>query len=78
MKTSRLNLKGLMCSGCSEIIERAMHSITGISECKVDFDTKQATIQYEPQQVNLDTIQKALASVGYTAQPVDETANSTS
>ena len=30
MKTSHLKLQGLMCSGCSEIIERAMRKLAGV------------------------------------------------
>lgn len=77
MQTSRLHLQGLMCSGCSEIIERATKTLSGVSDCKVNLDTQQATIQYDPQYVSLETIQQALTAVGYVAQPIDKTPNLT-
>lgn len=77
MKTSHLKLQGLMCSGCSEIIERSVQALAGVSQCKVDFDAKQATVQYDSEQVSLANIQKALAGAGYAAQPIEEIPNLT-
>ena len=73
MQTSRLHLQGLMCSGYSEIIERATKTLSSVSNCKVDLGTQQAIIQY----VSLEIIQQALTAVGYVAQPVDKTLNLT-
>lgn len=72
MQTSRLELQGLKCGGCSEIIQRAMKTVVGVNECTVNLDAKQAIIQFDPQLVTLETLQKSLASVGYPAQLVDE------
>lgn len=73
MQASRLHLQGLMCSGCSEIVERATKALSGVSNRKVDLGMQQATIQY----VSLETIQQALTAAGYAAQPVDKTLNLT-
>lgn len=73
MKTSFLKLDGLKCSGCSEIIERATQQLAGVNACRVNLDLRQAEIEYDPQLIRLETIQKALAAVGYPSTLVDET-----
>ena len=72
MKTVHLKLDGLMCGGCSEIIERATQTLPGVSTCKVNLDLKQAEIEYDPHLMSPETIQKALAGVGYKAEFVDD------
>lgn len=76
MQVSHLRLEDLMCTSCAEIVERAIRSLPGVSECAVDFSAKQAMVQYDPQRVNLETIQKALAGAGYTAVSVGEQSDS--
>lgn len=72
MKTSHLQLESLMCDFCTEVVERAVQSLPGVRQCNVNLAEKQATIEYDPQRTNLEIIQKALASAGYTAQPLNE------
>ncbi|MBE9135686.1 heavy-metal-associated domain-containing protein [Nodosilinea sp. LEGE 07088] len=73
MKTSYLKLDGLMCDGCSEIIERATQKLPGVRRCQVNLDLERAEIEYDPQLMSLETIQKALKGVGYSAEPINET-----
>ncbi|RMF27131.1 MAG: heavy-metal-associated domain-containing protein [Cyanobacteria bacterium J083] len=69
-KTSHLQLENMMCDFCAETIERAVQSLPGVNNCKVDMTTKKATIQYT-ESVNLDKIQQALAKAGYQTQLLD-------
>ncbi|MEA5508021.1 heavy metal-associated domain-containing protein [Halotia wernerae UHCC 0503] len=74
MKIIHLQLENVMCDFCAEVIERAVQSLPGIGECSVNFTEKRATIEYNPQLTNLETIQKALEIAGYTAR-LDEQFN---
>ncbi|MBW4485658.1 MAG: heavy-metal-associated domain-containing protein [Tildeniella torsiva UHER 1998/13D] len=71
MPISTLKIEGMMCSGCGEIIERAAEKIPGIEKCTVEFSKSQTTVIYNPQLVTIETFQRALAGVGYTAQIVE-------
>ncbi|WP_353962234.1 heavy metal-associated domain-containing protein [Chlorogloeopsis sp. ULAP01] len=75
MKIIHLQLENIMCDFCAEVIERALHSLPGISECSVNSTEKRATIEYNPQLTNLETIQKALEIAGYAARPLDKQFN---
>ncbi|RAM49991.1 MAG: ATPase P [Hapalosiphonaceae cyanobacterium JJU2] len=75
MKIIHLQLENIMCNFCAEVIERAIHSLPGIGECSVNSTEKRATIEYNPQRTNLETIQKALETAGYTTQLLDKQFN---
>ncbi len=72
METSHLRLKDMSCAACAATIERAIRGVGGVSECSVNFALEQATVKYNPLATNLENIQKAVANVGYTAQPLEK------
>ena len=43
--------------------------LPGIEEVVADFKTRSAFIRFDPSQVELETIQLALADIGYDANP---------
>ena len=71
-KISHLRLENMMCDFCAETIERAVQSLPGVSKCEVDMATKQVTIQHNSERLNLERIQKALASSGYSSSLVEK------
>ncbi|MEL7037372.1 MAG: heavy metal translocating P-type ATPase [Cyanobacteria bacterium J06592_8] len=75
MKTSYLRLKGMACASCANKIDRVIHEVSGVAECNVNFGAEQATVQYDPQQTNLENIQQAVVEAGFKAEPLDHTQN---
>ena len=73
METSHLRLKGMGCASCAATIEQAIQGVPGVMKSNVNFAMEQATVEYNPQQTNLDTIQQAVADAGYTALAILET-----
>lgn len=67
METLTLKLQGMSCAACAKRIETVIQSVPGVLECSVNFGLEQATVRYKPQTVPLETIQKAVAKVGYRA-----------
>jgi len=67
-----LKLRGMSCASCASNIEKAIQSVPGVTECQVNFGAEQATVQYNPQQTDLKTIQAAVVSAGYQAFPLEE------
>jgi copper chaperone CopZ len=46
--TVMLSIEGMVCaSGCAKGIEKELSTVNGIVECKVDFDTENATVVYD-------------------------------
>ena len=72
MKTATLKLRGMSCAACANTIEQAIRVVPGVHESSVNFGVEQATLTYDPTQIDLSRIQAAVAAAGYTAQPQDE------
>ncbi len=67
-----LKLRGMSCATCASSIEQAIQSVPGVIEGHVNFGAEQATLLYNPQQTNLETIQAAVEASGYQALPLQE------
>jgi Cu+-exporting ATPase len=72
MENTNLKLRGMSCASCANNIEEAIRSVPGVEACSVNFGAEQATIQYNPQQTNLEDIQQAIEEAGYFAYPLQE------
>jgi len=72
MDNLTLTLRGMGCASCASTIEKAIQSVSGVTECQVNFGAEQATVQYNPEQTDLETIQAAVADAGYQAFPLQE------
>ncbi|HEY9671390.1 MAG TPA: heavy metal translocating P-type ATPase [Waterburya sp.] len=68
METLTLQLRGMSCASCANAIEQAIQAVPGVSECNVNFGMEQATVKYDPQKTNIETIQDAVDKAGYSAQ----------
>ncbi|MBC6452958.1 MAG: cadmium-translocating P-type ATPase [Hormoscilla sp. SP5CHS1] len=72
METANLQLKGMGCAACAASIEGAIQGVRGVRECHVNFAMSQATVKYNPQETNLQTIGQAVTEAGYSAFPLQE------
>jgi len=72
METLTLKLQGMGCAACASRIEKAIQGIPGVMECTVNFGVEQATVRYNPQKTQLETIQQAVTEAGYGASPLEE------
>ncbi len=72
MKTITLRLKGMSCAACATAIDQALHAVPGVTQASVNFGAELATVDYDPQQSNLDQLQQAVAAAGYTALPLED------
>lgn len=72
METANLQLKGMGCAACAASIEGAIQGVRGVRECHVNFAMSQATVKYNPQETNLETIGQAVTEAGYSAFPLQE------
>jgi Cu+-exporting ATPase len=72
MENTTLKLRGMSCASCANNIEEAIRSVPGVNACSVNFGAEQATIEYNPQQTNLEDIQQAIEEAGYSAYSLQE------
>lgn len=65
MKKESYLVEGMTCSGCERAIQRVVSSLPGVSEAKADANSSTVSVQYDPQQVNIDQIRSAVNKIGY-------------
>ncbi|MDI6603928.1 MAG: heavy metal translocating P-type ATPase [Thermoanaerobacteraceae bacterium] len=69
-----LILIGMSCAACAAKIERTLNKLPGVSHASVNFATENATVEYNSDEINVDTIIKAVRNIGYDAKEKKETA----
>lgn len=64
-KTVILDVPGMTCSVCPITIRKALEKTPGVIEAKADFDTKTATVTFDPFETNVELLTEATANAGY-------------
>lgn len=65
--TVEIKLPTLQCSSCSKIVTRALKSVKGVKEAKVNLGEKSARVIYFPDQTNIFEMTQAVSLAGYNA-----------
>ena len=64
--TTNYNIEGMMCSlSCPKAIQKSLDGIEGIKSCKVEFDTKTATIVYDNDKIDSEKIASTIEKNTY-------------
>lgn len=64
-----LRIGGMHCIACTLAVKKALLSVPGVQEAKVNFKNESATVTTD-ETVTLPMMQKAVEKTGYTATPV--------
>jgi len=64
-------IENMTCALCPVTVKKAMSKVDGVQSVKVDFETKTATVRFDPAQTNIAAIAAASTNVGYPAKPAD-------
>jgi Cu+-exporting ATPase len=65
--TVDLPLLGMHCAACANRIEKALNEAPGVRRASVNFATARATVEYDPTQSDLSSLQGAVRAIGYDA-----------
>ena len=71
MKT-KFDVTGMTCSACSAHVENSVKKLNGVTSVSVSLLTNSMSVEYEPQQVSVQDIVKAVSSAGYGASVAGE------
>ena len=63
-KTS-IPITGMTCSTCAITIEKGLADTPGVEHANVNFASEKASIEYDPDKVNLSEIKKTISGLGY-------------
>lgn len=64
-KTVTLDVPGMTCQFCPITIRKALKKVSGVIEAKASFGTKTATVTFDPDKTNVESLIKATANAGY-------------
>jgi P-type Cu+ transporter len=65
-KDATIPIGGMSCAACAAAIERAVGKLHGVSSVSVNFATEKAQVKYDPAQVRMSEIKRAITKAGYT------------
>lgn len=67
-----LKITGMSCAACSAKVEKKLSRLEGVSKANVNLTTEKATIEYEPSEIKVSDMIKAVRSLGYGAEKAEE------
>ncbi|MEM2146078.1 MAG: copper ion binding protein, partial [Candidatus Jordarchaeaceae archaeon] len=65
MRKEKIPIQGMHCATCAGTIEKALYELEGISKADVSYGSESATIIYDENKVNLNSIKNQIAKAGY-------------
>ncbi|MBV8046526.1 MAG: heavy-metal-associated domain-containing protein [Paludibacterium sp.] len=65
METVIVKIDGISCMGCVNTLTRVLSALPGVEGAVVDKDQAQATITFDPAQVQLARFKSAIEDAGY-------------
>ena len=64
-KRTLVKIGGMHCAGCVNSIQRRVLNLQGVSKIEVNLANERATLEYDPTQVKMGAIEKAIEEIGY-------------
>jgi mercuric ion binding protein len=65
VQTVTLDVQNMTCAVCPITVKKALERVPGVTDAKVDFDKKIASVSFDPDKANLAALTKATADAGY-------------
>jgi Cu2+-exporting ATPase/Cu+-exporting ATPase len=76
--TQTLNVKGMHCASCANIVETSLQEVTGVRSVTVNFGLETAKITFDDTQTRVQALSDHLSPLGYTLISNQATENDTS
>jgi mercuric ion binding protein len=67
LETKSFKIDKMTCASCPITVKTAMKKVQGVSSVAVDFKTKIATVQFDPERTSTQAIASASENAGYPA-----------
>lgn len=69
MKEQSFSVLGMRCASCAAILSDKLEKLPGIKKAEVNFAVEKARVEYDPQQVSLQSMNDEVGKLGYVLQP---------
>ncbi len=67
-KTAIIEVEGMTCEGCASHIDETLKKLKGVISAKASYKDKNVKVVYNPNQITLEKIKKAINDIGYVAK----------
>lgn len=64
-ETLTLNVQNMTCAACPITVKKALEQVPGVSDVKIDFEHKTATVHVDTDKTNVSMVTKATADAGF-------------
>jgi mercuric ion binding protein len=64
-----LDVQKMTCSLCSITVQKALEKVPGVTDTKIDYDKKTATVKFDPEKVTPTVLMKATTEAGFPSRP---------
>jgi mercuric ion binding protein len=65
LQTVTLDVQNMTCAVCPITVKKALEKVPGVTDAKVDFDKKTASISFDPDKASPAALTKVTADAGY-------------
>ena len=65
LQTVTLDVQNMTCAICPITVKKALERVPGVTDAKVDFAKKIATVSFDPDKTNAAALTKTTADAGY-------------
>lgn len=65
MANAVIHVQGMTCSHCKKSVEKALQTIDGVKNAKIDLETGNVTIDYDQQMTDENNLRKTISDAGY-------------
>ncbi len=62
---ANIHITGMTCATCAATVEKALAETEGVGQARVNFASEKASIEYDPEKVDLTKIKDAVSEAGY-------------
>lgn len=63
-KKTEIKISGMGCASCAIKIEKSLENMEGVEGAQVNLATEKASVEYDPQNVELNKLEKAVEDAG--------------
>lgn len=68
-QTVTLHVKNMVCPLCPINVKKALMKVPGVESATVDFDSKTAVVNFDPDKANVEALTKATSNAGFPSSP---------
>jgi len=60
-----IDVSGMSCSHCENTVKTSLGALSGVSDVKVELKTGKVTVDFDPEKVDIKTIENVIEDKGY-------------